>query len=80
MLTMADHPLLNRLLFHIYNIALPEIAVLMVVLALAGQVERAYRLCLAVALGALSAIGIGHCIRPSAPCRSIICRLRWRGS
>jgi hypothetical protein len=58
MLAMADHPLLNRILFLIYNIALPEIAVLLVVLALSGQVERAYRLCLSVALGALAAIGI----------------------
>lgn len=58
MLAMADHPLLNRILFRVYNIALPEIALLLVVLPLYGQAERAYRLCLAVALGALSVIGI----------------------
>jgi hypothetical protein len=58
MLAMADHPLLDRILFLVYNIALPEIAVLLVVLALCGQVERAYRLCLCVALGALAVIGV----------------------
>ena len=58
MLAMADHPLLNRILFQIYGIPLPEIALLLVVLPLFGQVERAYRLCVAVALGALTAIGI----------------------
>ena len=58
MLAMADHPLLNRILFPIYNIALPEIAFLMVILPLRGEVERLYRLCLALALGALSVMGI----------------------
>jgi hypothetical protein len=58
MLAMADHPLLDRVLFQIYNIALPEIALLLVILPLCGQVERVYRLCLSVALGALTVIGI----------------------
>ena len=38
MLAMADHPLLNGILFQIYNIALPEIALLLVVL-LAGAAK-----------------------------------------
>ena len=58
MLAMANHPLLNGILFQVYNIALPEIALLLVVLPLAGQVERAYRMCLSVALGALTVIGM----------------------
>jgi hypothetical protein len=58
MLAVADHPLLNGILFQIYRIALPEIALLLVVLSLSGQVERAYRMCLSVALGALAVIGI----------------------
>ena len=58
MLAVANHPLLNGILFQIYNIALPEIALLSVVLPLVGQIERAYRMCLSVALGALTVIGM----------------------
>ncbi len=58
MLAMADHPLLTRWLFGVYNLALPEIALLLVVLAWLGKVEKAYRFCIAVAAGALLAIGL----------------------
>lgn len=58
MLAMAEHPRINQALFTVYNSTLPEIALLLVLLASAGLVERAYRMCLAVALGALMAIGL----------------------
>lgn len=55
---MIPHPLINAALFFAYNAVLPEIALVMVMLALTDQVERVYRFCLAVALGALLAIAI----------------------
>src|SRR5436190_7253410 len=58
MLFMARHPLLNQAFFHIYNMVLPEIALVMVVLAWTGQVEKVYRYCLALAAGALIAIAL----------------------
>jgi hypothetical protein len=58
MLAMSDHPILNAWLFRVYNIALPEVALLLVVLAWSGQAEKAYRFCFAVAVGALVTIGL----------------------
>jgi hypothetical protein len=58
MLGMADHPALTGWLFRIYNIALPEVALLLVVLAWSGKTDKAYRFCLSVAIGALIAIGL----------------------
>jgi hypothetical protein len=57
MMTMAQYPLLNAALFRIYNMALPQIALVMVALAWTGQITQVYRYCLALGLGALIAIG-----------------------
>ena len=64
MLAMADHPVLNGWLFRIYNIALPEVALLMVVLAWTGNADKVYRFCLAIATGALVTILL-WAIRPA---------------
>jgi len=56
MVTMADHPVLNGWLFYIYGLALPEVALMLVVLAWSGKVDKAYRFCLTVAVGALTTI------------------------
>jgi hypothetical protein len=56
MLAMADHPVLNGVLFHAYNLALPQIALVLVALAWRGKAEKAYRFCIAVAAGALVTI------------------------
>ena len=58
MLAMADHPALTAWLFRVYSIALPEVALLLVVLAWSGNVEKAYRFCVSVAVGALVTIGL----------------------
>jgi hypothetical protein len=58
MVAIADHPALTTWLFHIYNIALPEVAVVIVALAWSGKAEKAYRFCIAVAAGALCVIGL----------------------
>lgn len=58
MLLMADHPFLNGWLFQIYNVALPEIALLLIILACSGKVDKTYRFCLAVAFGALICISV----------------------
>jgi hypothetical protein len=64
MLAMADHPILNAWLFRFYNIALPEVALLLVVLAWTGKVNESYRFCLTVALGALICIFV-WALRPA---------------
>jgi hypothetical protein len=58
MIAMAQHPLLNAALFRTYNMALPEIALVMVALAWTGRIVQVYRYCLALGLGALIAIGV----------------------
>jgi hypothetical protein len=58
MVGMADHPYLNEVFFRIYNLVLPQMAVLLVALACCGHVEKVYRYCLAIAIGALIAISI----------------------
>jgi hypothetical protein len=58
MVAMARHPLLNDVLFLVYNMVLPEIALIMVTLAWTGQVEKVYRYCLALGAGALIAIAM----------------------
>jgi len=55
---MADHPYLNEVFFRVYNLVLPQMALLLVALAWNGHAEKVYRYCLAVAAGALIAIFI----------------------
>ncbi|HKQ46162.1 MAG TPA: phosphatase PAP2 family protein [Rhizomicrobium sp.] len=58
MVFMTDYPLLNEVFFCIYNIVLPEIALVLVALAWSGQIDKVYRYCLAVGAGALIAIAV----------------------
>lgn len=57
MVAMADHPWLNLFFFNVYNVVLPEIALVLIALAWSGQAEKVYRYCLAIGLGAVIAIG-----------------------
>ncbi|OJT94940.1 MAG: hypothetical protein BGN82_00160 [Alphaproteobacteria bacterium 65-7] len=56
MLAMADRPRLNLAFFHVYNLVLPEIALVLVALAWSGRTVQTYRFCLALAAAALMAI------------------------
>jgi hypothetical protein len=56
MLVMGHHPVFNQVLFRAYNVALPEIAILLVALARCGRAETIYRYCIATASGALVCI------------------------
>lgn len=58
MLFVVRHPLLNQAFFVAYNMVLPEIALLLVALAVWGRVESIYRFSARLALGALITIGI----------------------
>lgn len=58
MVGMASYPLLNEIFFRVYNLVLPQMAVLLVALAWTGRVDQVYRYCLAVGVGALIAIAI----------------------
>lgn len=58
MLAVGQHPALNALLFAAYNMVMPEIALVMIALAWRGRIADAYEFCLAVALGALTAISL----------------------
>lgn len=58
MTAMADHPLLNQLLFVAYNSVLPQIALMTVMLGWSGNPEKTYRFCIAVAAGALICIAV----------------------
>jgi hypothetical protein len=70
MVAMARHPLLNDILFRVYNMVLPEIALVMVALAWTGQVEKVYRYCLALGAGALIAIAV-WALMPSLGAKSL---------
>jgi len=70
MVTMANHPMLNALLFRIYNMVLPEVALVLVVLAWSGRIGGAYRYCIALAVGALIAIGVWT-LMPSLGAKSL---------
>lgn len=56
MLAMGRHPLINQVLFGVYNVALPEIAILLAALAWCGRIESVYRYCMAVSSGAVISI------------------------
>jgi len=70
MLAMARHPGLNEAFFFVYNLVLPEIALVMVALAWTGQVEKVYRYCVALAVGAIIAIGF-WALMPSLGAKSL---------
>jgi hypothetical protein len=76
MVGMASYPTLNEVLFRIYNTILPQMAILLVVLAWTGHVEQVYRFCLAVAVGALIAIAIWTVI-PSLGAKSLYTLPAW---
>jgi hypothetical protein len=70
MVAMAQHPFINGVFFQVYNLILPEIALVLIALAWSGQAEKVYRFCLAVAIGALIAITIWALI-PSLGAKSL---------
>ena len=75
MVGMAITPYLNEVFFRVYNMVLPQIALLLVALAWNGHAEKVYRYCLAIAVGALIAIfDLGDWSRRWAPNRSTRCR------
>ena len=76
MVGMASYPTLNDVLFRVYNTILPQMAVLLVVLAWNGHVDHVYRFCLAVAVGALIAIAVWT-IMPSLGAKSLYTLPAW---
>lgn len=70
MIAMSHHPVINAVFFRVYNTVLPQIAVVLVALAWTGQTEKAYRYCLALAVGALIAIFVWALI-PSLGAKSL---------
>ena len=58
MTAMAAYPLLNQVLFVAYNVVLPEIALMTVMLGWSGNPEKTYRFCIAVALSALICMAV----------------------
>jgi hypothetical protein len=70
MTVMSHHPALNKVLFFAYATTLPQIAILVIVLSLSGRHQEVYRFCLAVAVGAIVAIGI-WATAPSLGAKSI---------
>jgi len=70
MIAMARYPLLNEVFFRVYNMVLPEIALVMVALAWTGQVEKVYRYCVALGVGALIAIAL-WALAPSLGAKSL---------
>ncbi len=53
---VAQHPLLDRTLFILYQSVLPQIILLVALLAWAGRIERIYGFCLSIAIGALMTV------------------------
>lgn len=58
MRAIAAYPRLNQLLFVAYNVVLPEIALMTVMLGWSGNPEKTYRFCIAVALSALICMAV----------------------
>src|SRR6185312_2467675 len=70
MIAMSRHVFLNEVFFRVYNLVLPQLALVLVALAWGGQIEKVYRYCLALAIGALIAICIWTLI-PSLGAKSL---------
>jgi hypothetical protein len=70
MVAMSHHVMLNEIFFRVYNLVLPQIALVMIGLAWSGHIEKIYRYCLALAVGALVAITIWALI-PSLGAKSL---------
>lgn len=70
MIAMAHYPVLNAVFFRVYNTVLPQIALVLVFLAWTNQVERTYRFCLSLGVGALIAIFI-WALAPSLGAKSM---------
>ena len=70
MVGMADHPYLNEVFFRVYNSVLPQMAILLIALPASGHVEKTYRYCWAITIGALVAISIWAVI-PSLGAKSV---------
>jgi hypothetical protein len=58
MTAIANYPLANGVLFFVYNIVLPEIALMTVLLGWRGNAEKTYRFCIAVAVSALICMAV----------------------
>ena len=70
MVAMSHHVLLNEIFFRVYNLVLPQIAIVLIALAWSGHTEKVYRYCLAIAVGALVAISIWALV-PSLGAKSL---------
>jgi hypothetical protein len=70
MVAMSHHVMLNEIFFRVYNLVLPQIALVLIALAWSGHAEKVYRYCLALAVGALIAIAIWTLI-PSLGAKSL---------
>lgn len=70
MIGLASYPLLNEIFFRAYNLVLPQMAILIVVLAWSGRTDQLYRYCLTVGLGALIAMAIWT-VMPSAGANAV---------
>jgi len=70
MVMMSHHVVLNDIFFRVYNLVLPQIALVMIALAWNGHAEKVYRYCLAVAVGALIAITVWALV-PSLGAKSL---------
>ena len=58
MVWVADHRLLNAALLAAYSSMLPQVALLMILMARRDSFQQVYRFCLAVAAGALICMGV----------------------
>lgn len=76
MIGTASYPLLNDIFFRVYNLVLPQMAILLVALAWTGRIEQVYRYCLAVGAGALIAMAIWT-VMPSAGANAVYTLPAW---
>ncbi len=74
---LGGHPVINTVLLAAYSSMLPQVALLMILLARKDSHEQVYRFCLAGGGGRPDLHGgCGPSPRPSAPFRSMPCRRR----